>query len=411
MRIREKYKKFGFFWLEHEPEQKEPGILSIKDGGYIILELFNHLHSQNHFIGDKKLKHIIGVVEGQGDITLSNCHCISHSYKNGIDTHTLFAKKAFIDYQYKENEKKQFNTFYFYVEGLHQWIPRSWIESQKESSIYKIDNDIHLSFQYVKNTHLEDNTNCLKEQIKIKACCKLFSKKEQSLDKFIAISRKITDFLCFVMNDIVCMDEPVQVASDKMQKKLDKKKVPIHIKLYYESRPFVKNAPKNIQPLFTFKLIENNVEHVINNWIEIYNKTHPALELYFSTQTKENRFLEANFLTLIRSIEAYQQRILDKGLNFKEVLIEIIKPSEKWIANKDVLIDSIKNARDYFTHYNPDKKENKKPYEELQKLYLKLEAIFQINLLKSLKFDDSKIRDIMSSNLKSKIRFESLKNS
>lgn len=409
MRIRETYKKFGFFWFEHEPENKIPGVLSITDGGYIILELFDHSFDRDYYVGIN-LQHIIGTVEGQGHITLSNCEPLSHHYQNGIRTYTFYARKAFIGYQYKENDKNQFNAFYFSVEGLHQWIPRSWI-GKSESIAYKIDNNIHSSFQYVEDTHLEDNTSCLKEQITRKVCCKLFSKEEQNLDEFILISQKITDFLCFAMNNIVCMNEPVRVASDKIQEELNEKKVPIYIKLYYPSRPFIQTAPKDIQPLFMFELIENNTEQIINDWIKIYDRTYPALELYFSTQIGEDRFLEAKFLTLIRSMEAYQQEILGKGLNFTQTLTELMKPFEQWIANKNILIKNIKNARDYFTHYNPDKKENKKSYEELQTLYLKLEAVFQMTLLKALNFDDSKIKSIMLNNLKSKIRFQSLSRS
>ena len=409
MRIRETYKKFGFFCFANESESKNPGILSIKDSGYIELEVFSHSFTQ-YSNANKNLQHIVGIVAGQGQTTLSNCRYLSHHYRNGIHKYIFWVKKAFIGYQYKECEKNQFNTFYFSVEGLHQWIPRSWIGVQSDPITYKIDDDIHLSFQYVEDTHLEDNTHCLKEQVIRKACCKLFSKEGQSLDKFILISQKITNFLCFVMDNIVCMDEPVRIVSDKIQEELNEKKIPIYVKLYYQSRPFIKTSPQNIWPLFIFELVEHNMEQVINNWVKIYNITHPALELYFSTQTGEHRFLDAKFLTLVQSIEAYQQRILFKDLNFKKTLTELMKPFEQWISNKDVLIEKIKNTRDYFTHYNP-KKENKKLYEELPTLYRKLEVIFQMTLLKALNFDNSKIKDIVLNHGKLKRNFELLSNS
>ena len=46
MRIKESYKKIGFFWLSTKPENKLPGLLSIKDGGYIELEIFNYSQAQ-----------------------------------------------------------------------------------------------------------------------------------------------------------------------------------------------------------------------------------------------------------------------------------------------------------------------------------------------------------------------------
>ena len=412
MRIREPYKKFGFFCFADDPENEIPGILSVRDGGKAQLEVFSlHRIFSLYRSVNKNPQHIIGTAEGQGQVTLSNCRCYSECHRRGIYKYIFQAKKTFVGCQYKENEKNQFNAFYFSVEGLHKWIPRNWAGAQLASIAYKMDNNISLSFQYAEETRLEDNINCLTEHITQKACCKIFSKEAQDLDKFISISQKITQFLCFVMNDIVCIDEPVQITSDKMQKELSNKtKIPVYVKLYYPSRPFIKNSPEDIQPLFMFKLIEHNMEQTINNWIKIYNTTHPALELYFSTQTGENRFLDARFLTLIQSIEAYQQRVSRKRLQTIESLTQFIRPFEKWISDKNALIEKVINARNYFTHYNPktEETEKKKIYEKLPALYLKLETVFQMTLLKALGFDDAKIKSIMLNNIKSSRGFELL---
>lgn len=39
MRIREEFKKTGYFWLPSGPEKKIPGTLVISDGGEIELEV------------------------------------------------------------------------------------------------------------------------------------------------------------------------------------------------------------------------------------------------------------------------------------------------------------------------------------------------------------------------------------
>lgn len=306
MRIKETYKKFGFFWLSTKPENKLPGLLCIKDGGYIELEIFNYTQAQDNYT-NKQFYQIIGIIEGEGAITLKNCRYFAHRYKNGINRYIFSIKKAFIGYQYKENEQNTFKDFYFSVEGLHQWIPRGeMIKKERKEQlepIYQINN-YKLSFYFLPETHLEDNITCLKEQITRKAYCRITAEKEQDLEEFILISQKITNFLCFAMDHIVCMDE-VTVSSEKIQQELSNgKKRALYIKLYYKSRPFVKIPPKTIWPLFIFESIQNNMEQVINKWIEIYDKTHPALELYFSTQTGEHRFLDAKFLTLVQSIEA-----------------------------------------------------------------------------------------------------------
>ena len=39
MRIKEEFKKSGYFWLPSTPDKKAPGTLSISDGGHIELEV------------------------------------------------------------------------------------------------------------------------------------------------------------------------------------------------------------------------------------------------------------------------------------------------------------------------------------------------------------------------------------
>ena len=411
MRIKEPYKKFGFFWLSTKPENKLPGLLSIKDEGYIELEILNYSRAQDNYTY-KQFYHIIGIIEGKGAITLKNCRYFKRRSKNIIRS-TFSVKKAFIGYQYEENEKNTFKNFYFSVEGLHQWIPRNEMIKQEieqlEPIIYKINN-YKLSFYFLPKTDLEDNITCLKEQVTRKAYCRIIAEKEQDLEEFILISQKITKFLCFAMDHIVCVNE-VTADSDEINKKLSKeKKIPVYIKLYYKTRPFIKNPPETIWPLFIFESIENNVEQTINNWIKIYDKTHPALELYFSTQTGEHRFLDAKFLTLVQCVEAYQQRILCKELSPKQAITKFIEPFEEWIFNKDTLIETIKKTRDYFTHYNP-KKEDENLYKELYTIYQKLEVIFQMTLLKALNFDNQYIKSIILNNHRSKRKFKLLSNS
>ena len=50
MRIKEDFKKSGYFWLPSAPDKKFPGTLSISDGGIIdleIVELFESVGSDS----------------------------------------------------------------------------------------------------------------------------------------------------------------------------------------------------------------------------------------------------------------------------------------------------------------------------------------------------------------------------
>ena len=74
MRIEEEYVKTGYFWLPEQQENKIPGILTIKDGGNIELEVVGLFDESIEALNGKdELTRIIGHVEKDGLVTLDNC--------------------------------------------------------------------------------------------------------------------------------------------------------------------------------------------------------------------------------------------------------------------------------------------------------------------------------------------------
>ena len=163
--------------------------------------------------------------------------------------------------------------------------------------------------------------------------------------------------------------------------------------------------------MLRFGFIKENVKDVMSNWLKLYDKTLPALELYISTQMDKHKFSEIHFPILARYLEAYYQGYMkkEKGKrkSLKDVLEEIL-PSLKSVYSfdkKDQWIKDVRNIRNYLTHYDKDNIEKKLTEEELKTLYNRLpilyrqlEAIFQLKLLKDLGFDDEKIKGIIRNN-------------
>ena len=73
MRITDKYIKTGYFWLPGKEDIKIPGVLSIIDGGEAELEIIGHFHGIESFNSPDNLERILGLVEGDGLVTLDNC--------------------------------------------------------------------------------------------------------------------------------------------------------------------------------------------------------------------------------------------------------------------------------------------------------------------------------------------------
>ena len=104
----------------------------------------------------------------------------------------------------------------------------------------------------------------------------------------------------------------------------------VSIEICYRSLPYSKDEPK-IYPrkmLFRFAQIRDNVERIVNNWIEAYDQIHPALNLYFSTKTGAQKYLDGKFLALAQGLETYHRRIsneklMDEG-EFKEFVENLV---------------------------------------------------------------------------------------
>jgi ApeA N-terminal domain 1 len=77
LRIKDEFKKSGYFWLPTAPERKIPGTLVITDGGNIELELVELFDES--IGGLDALERIIGYIEKNDLVTLDNC---SYKYKN-----------------------------------------------------------------------------------------------------------------------------------------------------------------------------------------------------------------------------------------------------------------------------------------------------------------------------------------
>ena len=69
MRIKEEYRKSGYFWLPDHPDKKIPGTLTISDGGEIELEVVGLFdESTKALTNEEELSRIVGHVEKDGQL-------------------------------------------------------------------------------------------------------------------------------------------------------------------------------------------------------------------------------------------------------------------------------------------------------------------------------------------------------
>ena len=407
MRIGEKH-------LSPRNDKKVHGTLSISDGGNIELEVTGFFEDWRK-ARNVDLNRIVGHVQKGRSIplifvTLDDCTYKTVPTPVGIPKALIRVSRAFIGVQYNEGEIPYFNTLTFSIEGSDDWVEKSGISveylSEKSPAIISyepqenvslnLDNGMQLLITWRPSLkHLINKEATIKEQI----CFQLVSQESRELNEFTSLARKITEFLCFAMNETVCLESMCAISDDLTQEIGDSKTEPVPINIYSPSWPYSKDVPQiNLyNMLFKFKEIQNDAERIINNWIKSYEQYDSAFRLYFLAKMGEQTYLEEKFLTLVQGLEAYHQRITE-GMFLRNRITNIIEPFKDIIGtngNPQELIDSIIGTRNYLTHHDPSKEPKAAKGMGLWPLCLKMELIFDLHFLQLIGFSRERIDSII----------------
>lgn len=454
MRIKEEFKKSGYFWLPSDPERKIPGTLIITDGGNIELEVLGFFDESIERLnkalnGKYELERIIGHIEKHGLVTLDDCF-----YKNqniswgGICKSSIYVNKAFIGVAYDDKEFVLINTFKFSVEGIDEWVGLSGIKvenqlekekrtasitySQPEDISLNLKNGMNLSITFSANNPRFSETT--EAKITQKTYFKLVSEQERPLNDFTSAAYKITTLLGFAIDKTVCLEQ-VSVTSDAIRLDFgNNNTMPFPISVYYASQPYTKLEPKIEwhRMLFRFEQIREDAERIVNNWLDAYEVIDPALDLYFSIKTGAYKYWEGKFLALAQGLETYHRRtsnekLMDEAV-FKELTENLIKQcpekNKEWLSGRlkygnelslrqrikniiepfkksigtnkkrDKLITTIVDTRNYLTHYDESLESKAASGRDLLLLCLKMEAIFQLHLLQVLGFTQEEVQSV-----------------
>ncbi|MBG0754086.1 HEPN domain-containing protein [Vibrio cidicii] len=444
MRIEHEYVKTGYFWLPERDEKKIPGILTIKDGGDIQLEVVGLFDSFN----DDEFDRIIGHIEDDGLVTLESCFYTNKNVAfSGISKSKICVNRVLSGVAYDKDEVVTFNTLSFSIDSLDEWIGISGINvnhdkeyktatisyTPPENISYELDNGMRLEICFAYT--LPRSLNTTEAKISQRVYFKLKSEELRPLDDFTEIAYKLTNFLCFAIDATVALKDLSATSKEIQRNGGDGCKYPVPVKVFYHSIPFSESAPDKSwhRMLFTYGTIKSNAQDVFNNWLQAYEIMAPALSLYFSTKNGAQKYLEGKFLALAQGLETYHRRTNDEKLmdpfefdslvskisescpkehsewligrlmhgneiNLRKRLKQIVEPfKDKLGTSKErgKLLGKIVDTRNYLTHYNENLKDNAADGEELWILCQKMEVIFQLHFLKTIGFSEKEIDSVI----------------
>ena len=424
MRITEKIVTDGKFWLPSDTENKITGKLTISDGGEIELELmdlfgrelldkFRSVFNQSDAVD---ISRILGKVK-EGPVTLDGCFYLSKTISSTeINKCRVYVNRAMFRVLYETNEIATFNTFSFSVEGLEEWLGISVIKTRLEYD----DNDL-LLMAFITYTRREDislssidgidiqltfEASILKPspitEVKIEhyAYIKLVSEQERPLSYFIDVATRLNSFFCFAIDETISIKDMVATSNSVIRE--GKKRRPVNVKIFYRSHIFSPKKPKiyTHTMLFRFPDIEDNSSNTIKNWLEMYETTDPAINLYLHKRSTY-RYMEDKFLALAQGLEVYHQKIYKKEISLKDRLSELLYSFENFYNENgeiDQIAEDIAGVRNYLTHYDNNSKDKAEDAKTLYFLSMKMESIFQLHLLKKIGFTDEKIEQVIQGN-------------
>lgn len=445
MRITEANVMSGFFWLPQEPDRKIPGNLTISDGGSIELETVGNFDKEiTAFTDNMVLSRIVGHIEKEGYITLDDCVYQSKNMSfGGISKSKVYVNRLMCGAQYSQDEVVLFDSFQFSVEGLDEWLNICGIKVEHdfpkktasinfippEEEVFNLDKQLQLKFTF--GWTLPGFPIVTNAKITQKAYIKLSSPEPKPLNDFISIAYKLVNFICFAIDQTVCIRDVSAKHSELRREISDSKFSLIPIKIFYPSLPFSKEAAKIDwhSMLFRFPQIRENAEEILINWLNAYEIIEPALNLYFSSKMGDHKYLNGRFLSLAQGLETYHRRTSNETLmsesDFENLVSEIMEASpdehKEWLAGrlkhgneinlgkrlkkvvepfKDLVgtskvcsktIRSIVNTRNYYTHFSAELESEAANGQELWDLCMKMEAIFQLHLLKNVGFADEQV--------------------
>lgn len=435
--------------MPEKEENKIPGILSIDDGGKIELEIVGHFdEGMKPLTSDDNLSRIIGHVEKDGLVTLDDCFYTKKNFAfGGISKSKIIANKVLSGAAWDKDEEVAFNTFSFSVDSLDEWVGISGITVDNDWSkrtatiIYnppekisiELNNGMMLEICFAYT--LPGLPNLTEAKITQRAYFRLESETLRDLSDFTTIAFKITNLMCFAMDEIVSLKNVSATSSEILRDGGDDKNYPAPISIYYQSIPFSEKIPKKIwhEMLFNFGAIKTNTQQVFNNWLNAYEFLSPALGLYFSTKAGAQKYLDGKFLALAQGIETYHRRTSSETLMDKEsyetLVSEILKrcPDEHldWLKGRlmhgneinlgkrikkiiepfkdhlgtskerSKLLRKIVDTRNYLTHYSESLHDESAKGRDLWVLCQKMEAIFNLHFLKVIGFTDEEIHGVV----------------
>ena len=394
---------------------------------------------------------VVGALRQGGRVTLDGClwENPGFSFPGGVSTSTIHAHMAFVGAEYEEQEDPLFSEFSFFIEGLDSWLwfPVFDIErspSRREGLIrYELPDDItlgltsdvELSFRFDLHS---PNVSLPITEITVQQTVDVLVKTgdPKPVDYFSSLAFKLCNFLTLALDQAVSTQSMTGYVD---QENADGQNHRRQVKVYAKFAPRPEREPEIrwYRALFRYADLASQFDVMIAKWLEDYETFEPAFNLYFASKAEPSQFLDTKILWLSQALETLHRRSSDEmemedgeftllkksilqncpqdrrewlntrlqyanELSLRNRLRALIEPFERWFGNRSTsrpFVNMACDTRNYLTHYDEAATRDRATTpDEMFELYQKLEALFQLHLLRLIGIDESTIDSIVLRN-------------
>ena len=426
----------------------EFGKVSVELMGFLGDELFapqdlNQLFSGIPAVSRDIVTRILGVVRDVGHVTLENCdgRGFSLNIGSGPSWRTFYPELAVMGALFNEGEPLEFSEVGFTIQGLETWLSISGISFEQDfqrsrgSINFEVPEPVAINLldgmtlEFGFGLHFPSVSVVNTEARVAQTTSAIFLTQEpQPLGTFLRAASRLRNFVALGLDQPISVNAITAYISQELA---DGKTYNLPLRIYGQYFQNSESAREIAwhRMLFSRKDLGDRLEESLQEWFKSYETLESPFNLFFGSKFGGLSYLDIRFLWLAQGIEALHRRTSDDTAmpeeEFQRIFDQLMSacPEEKkkWLQNRltyaneasfrsrvrsiaepfcELFPDSrefrsfvsrVVNTRNDLTHYSTRSEAKESSLHELWVLTQKLEAVFQLYLLRLIGLDYKQI--------------------
>jgi hypothetical protein len=407
----------GLWWLPHDESNRLAGTLTFADGAGTLETIgdFGHkllaetAHEKQYSLELARQPRILGASTDGKQITLEATLPLSHVESfPGMSTATYRGDAALVGKHFIAEENIGFDEISIRASDLNEWTQLSGLTGSLK---LPIGSGVEMRYEPPDDVIIELARGEL-AQIRFGASSRGFGPGSTSFELrqeatfHLRFARRVTladaqarviqvrNFLSLAVARPVAI---LSVAGYQLDSGTGDRRLAAEI--FWEipnnpKPPSSLNDPRSM--LFTLPEATPSISKVMRNWFAKQQRLTPVFDLFFGVRHHPTLPLEVRFLTYAQAVETYDFRRRRRPGNYSlaERMGDVLgqcRTTAKRIVGADTedeatFIQRFKNTRNYYTHYNPRLESTAARGAELYLLFVQVQAILEMSLLRELGF-------------------------